>query len=226
MTNDAASASPKRLGRTLLVLLLALGAVLGGALVAGRWLERPAAPPATAAATIYPAARPLPAFELTAHDGSRFDAARLRGHWTLLMFGFTNCPDVCPTTLLELAAARRALADLPPDRVPQVVMVSVDPQRDTPTRLAGYVGHFDASFVGVTGTPAAIAALTAAVGVAVQPGAATDGGYSVDHSAAVFLVDPQAAVAALFPLPHVARTIAADYRLIVAASGPGAAGRG
>ena len=59
-----------------------------------------------------------------------------------------------------------------------------------------------------------------------QPGAATDGGYSVDHSATVFLVDPQAAVAALFPLPHVARTIAADYRLILAARGPGAAGRG
>ena len=226
MTNDAARAVPKRLGRTLFVLLLALGTVLAGALVAGRWLERRAAPPATTAAMIYPAARPLPAFELTAQDGARFDAASLRGRWTLLMFGFTSCPDLCPTTLLELAAARRALGDLPPERVPQVVMVSVDPQRDTPAQLAAYLAHFDASFVGVTGTPAMIAALTAAIGVAVQQGAATDGGYSVDHGAAVFLIDPQAAVAALFPLPHVARTIAADYRLILAARGPGAAGRG
>ena len=226
MTNDAARAVPQRLGRTPLVLLLALATLFAGTLAVQRWLEPGAAPPATAAAAVYAAARPLPPFELTAHDGSRFDAARLRGHWTPLFFGFTTCPDACPTTLLELAAVRRALADLPPALAPQVVMVSVDPQHDTPARLAAYLPHFDASFIGATGTPAAIAALTTGVGVAVQQGVAAAGSDTIEHGATVFLVDPQAAVAALFPLPHVARTIAADYRLIVAASRPAAAGRG
>ena len=226
MTSDAARALPKRRGPMLLVLLLVLGALLAGALAARRWYAPRALPPVTMVATLYPAARPLPPFELTAQDGSRFDASRLRGRWTLLFFGFTSCPDACPTTLLELAAVRRALADLPPAAAPQVVMISVDPERDTPARLAAFLAHFDPAFVGATGSTAAIAALAAGVGVAVQAGAATDGGYTVEHGATVFLVDPRVATVALFPLPHVARAIAADYRLIVAAERPAAAGRG
>ena len=226
MTSDAARALPKRRGPMLLVLLLVLGALLAGALAARRWYAPRALPPVTMVATLYPAARPLPPFELTAQDGSRFDASRLRGRWTLLFFGFTSCPDTCPTTLLELTGVRRALAGLPPALAPQVVMISVDPERDTPARLAAYLGHFDPAFIGATGSAAAIASLAADVGVAVQPGAATPGGYTVEHGATVFLVDPRAAVTALFPLPHVARAIAADYRLIVAEPRPAAAGRG
>jgi protein SCO1 len=203
--------------RTLLVLAACLVAALAGAYLARAWLAGRGAPPATEVAAVYAAPRPLPAFELLAHDGSRFDRARLLGRYTLVVFGFTNCPDVCPTTLLELAKTERLLADLPAARRPAVVMVSVDPGRDTPEVLGRYVPHFDPGFVGVTGPDAAIAVLAAALGAAYQKGAETDGSYAVDHTAALFLIDPEARLAAVFPAPHAAQAIAADYRRILAA---------
>jgi protein SCO1/2 len=142
----------------------------------------------------------------------------LRGQWTFLFFGFVNCPDICPTTLATLAAAREALADLPEAQRPTVTLVSVDPRRDTPEVLAHYVAHFDPSFSGITGSVEAINTLTSALGVAVIIGpAADDGSYAVDHSAAIFLVDPEGRIAALFGTPHEAGTIARDFRRIVAA---------
>ena len=194
--------------RTLAVLATGLVAAIAGALLARHWLARPGAPPATEAAAVYAEPRPLPAVELVAHDGSRFDRARLLGHYTLVLFGFTNCPDLCPTTLLALADVERRLQDLPP-------------ARDTPAVLGRYVPHFDPGFVGVTGDDAAIAALAQALGAAYQRGAVVDGSYSVDHTAALFLIDPAARLAAVFPTPHVAATIAADYRRILAAPGGG-----
>ena len=99
-----------------------------------------------------------------------------------------------------------------------MTLVSVDPGRDTPELLARYVAHFDPSFTGVTGSPKSIEVLTKALGVAVVIGPpAPDGSYAVDHSAAVFLVDPDGRVAALFGTPHEAGAIARDYRRIVAA---------
>lgn len=207
--------------RTLLVLAACLAAALAGAYLARSWLARSGAAPVTEAAAVYAAPRPLPDFELLAHDGSRFDRARLLGRYTLVFFGFTNCPDLCPTTLAELARAERLLADLPAARRPAVVMVSVDPGRDTPAVLGRYVPHFDPAFVGATGPDAAIAALAAALGAAYQKGAEVDGSYAVDHTAAVFLIDPEARLLAVFPAPHAAGTIAADYRRILAAAGRG-----
>lgn len=203
--------------RTLSVLAAALVAALAGAYLAHLWLRHAEPGPVTEAAAVYAAPRPLPAFELTADDGSRFDRARLLGRYTLVFFGFTNCPDLCPTTLAELARAERLLADLPAARRPQVVMVSVDPARDTPELLHRYVPHFDPAFVGLTGEDRAIGELARALGAAYQRGPVQDGSYAVDHTAALFLVDPQARLAAVFPTPHVAATIAADYRRIVAA---------
>ena len=168
-------------------------------------------------ALLFQEPRALPDFALVDQAGQAFGPARLRGRWTLLFFGFVNCPDICPTTLATLAAARRQLADLPAAEVPAVTLVSVDPGRDTPELLARYVAHFDPSFTGVTGSPQAIEVLTKALGVAVVIGPpAPDGSYAVDHSAAVFLVDPDGRVAALFGTPHEAGEIARDYRRIVA----------
>jgi protein SCO1/2 len=205
---------------------LAVGLVALAALAAGVWSARhlvgtAADVPRTEVAAVYRRPRPLPEFALTAHDGTPFDVARLRGHYTFMLFGYTNCPDVCPTTLLELARARRLLADLPAAALPSVVLVSVDPARDTPAQLAAYVPHFDPSFVGVTGSEAAIDAFALALGVAIERGTPKDGSYAVDHTAAVFLVDPLARVAAVFPTPHVATALAADYRAIRAAGSGG-----
>lgn len=205
------------MNRALVATLIAAG-ILAGAAAAQFVLRREAEPAPLERATIYGEPRALPALALVAQDGKDFRPTQLRGRWTFVFFGFVNCPDICPTTLAMLAAVRNSLADLPePDR-PGVVLVSVDPGRDTPSALARYVAHFDPSFVGVTGSQVAIDTLTRALGVAVIIGPADAGGnYSVDHTAAVFLVDPEARVAALFNTPHDAAAIARDYRRIVAA---------
>lgn len=189
--------------------------VLAGAISAYLFTRNPA-PPVLAQATLLDAPRALPAMNLLDQAGRPFGVDRLRGRWTLLFFGFTNCPDVCPTTLATLAAVRATLADLPPAQRPEVVLLSVDPARDTPAALGRYVTHFDPSFTGVTGEAAAIEALTRTLGVAVMIGApAPDGSYTVDHTAAIFLLDPDAAWVAVFGTPHSAPTIAGDYRRIV-----------
>ena len=162
--------------------------------------------------------RPLPDAALTRGGGARFGTASLAGHWTFLFFGFVNCPDICPTTLATLATVEKSLGDLPPAERPAVAFVSVDPARDTPEILTRYVAHFDPAFEGVTGSAAAIEAWARSLGVAVIIGPpAADGSYSVDHSAAIFLVDPESRVAALFGTPHEAGAIARDFRRILAA---------
>ncbi len=141
--------------------------------------------------------------------------ARLKHRWSLLFFGFTHCPDVCPTTLGMLAQTEKALANLPDERRPQIVLISVDPQRDTPQQLASYVKFFSPSFTGVTGTQDAIDDFARALGVPVAISPTDNGDYTVDHSAAIFLVDPDGAMRALFSTPHSPAIIADDYRRIV-----------
>jgi protein SCO1/2 len=202
------------MNRATLVAVVAISVLAG--VVTAYLLKREPPPVALLHATLFDTPRPMPAMQLIDHAGRQYVTERLRGRWTFLFFGFTNCPDICPTTLATLAAVRSALADLPaPDR-PEVVLVSVDPARDTPEVLARYVAHFDPSFAGVTGDAAAIEALAQQLGIAVVIGApGTDGTYTVDHTAAILLVDPDAAWTAVFGTPHRAETIAADYRAIV-----------
>jgi len=188
------------------------------AALAGMWLAREQPPERLELehATVFPAPRPLPDFTLTDHTGAPFGPQRLQGGWHVLFFGFTHCPDVCPSTLAALTSARRQLTDLPPAQRPGVVLVSVDPQRDTPERLAEYVAFFDPEFVGVTGDPAVLAELTRQLGVAVvvgEPDAA--GQYTIDHTGTLFLVDPQGRLAAIFGMPHTPDGIAHDYRQVL-----------
>jgi protein SCO1 len=173
--------------------------------------------PGLVRATVLTPARPLPEFELIDQDSASFTPKRLKDHWSLLFFGFASCPDVCPTTLAMLAQVEKSLADLPAQQRPQIVLVSVDPKRDTPDQLAAYVKFFSPSFTGVTGTPAAIDDFTRALGVPVAISPNDNGGYTVDHSAAIFLIDPSGSMRALLSTPHAADVIAADYRRIVAA---------
>ena len=168
-----------------------------------------------AKATLLTPPRPLPEFELIDQSGATFDRSRLKQHWSLLFFGFTHCPDVCPTTLGMLAKTGKELANLPQDRRPQVIFISVDPKRDTPEQLAPYVKFFDPSFTGVTGSQEAIDDFTRALGVPVAISPTGNGDYTVDHSAAIFLIDPNGAMRALFSTPHTPAVIAADYRRIV-----------
>ena len=164
--------------RLLLWLFVGLAAVLA----AGLWLraEQPAAgapEPVTIGAP----------FTLTASDGHRFSSASMAGTPYVLFFGFTNCPDVCPTTLARLAKLRRSLPK--GDTAFALLFVTVDPQRDTPAELARYAALFSTPIVALTGTPAEIAAVTKSFGIYSKRVAQPGGGYSVDHSAATLLFD-------------------------------------
>ena len=193
-------------------------ALVAGMLLASRLMNfKDGARPAVVKATVLTPPRPLPEIALIDQAGAEFDGSRLAGRWSLLFFGFTRCPDVCPQTLGVLAQVDKSLADLPAGARPQVILVSVDPQRDTPEQLASYVKFFAPSFTGVTGTQHAIDSFTRAMGVPVAIRPTENGDYTVDHSAAIFLLDPQGAMRALFSTPHDPKIIAGDYRRIVAA---------
>ncbi len=149
-------------------------------------------------------------FALIDHTGARVADEDLRGQWLLVFFGFTNCPDVCPTTLAEIAAARDMLgADAAKLRP---VLITVDPERDTPEALGEYVAAFDADAIGLTGSPEAVAA--AAKGFwayfrkARNPSAPD--GYSMDHTTYLYLIDPDGAYVDFYRYGIGADALAAD----------------
>lgn len=168
-----------------------------------------------AKATLIEPSRPLPEFSLLDHSGAAFDNRRLKDRWSLMFFGFTHCPDVCPTTLALLAQVEKKLAADKQAPLPQVLLVTVDPARDTPAQLASYVKFFSPTFTGITGQADAVAALTRAMGVPTARVDLPGGDYTVDHSAVIFVIDPHGAMRAVFSAPHAIDVIAADYNRIV-----------
>jgi protein SCO1/2 len=181
----------------------ALCAGLGGFWIAHQ-LDRGA--PQLASGTWLPRVKPVVDFELTDTNGHAFTRHDLAGAPTLVFFGFTHCPDVCPTTLLKLAQVRRraAIAGL------RVLFISVDPQRDTPSVLGQYVHAFDPQFQGLTGDAATIARLAANFGVAVNRVELPGGDYTMDHSAVVFALDDSAHIAAIFTPPFEVASLSGD----------------
>jgi protein SCO1/2 len=190
----------------------AIAATLILAALAGAWLGARTMPPTELQfGTRIDPPLPIPATRLVEQDGSSFDRSSLKGRWSLLFFGFTHCPGICPMTLTTLAQVRKQLVGLDEDELPQVVLVSVDPERDTPARMADYVAKFDSSFMGVTGTPSAIDEFTGALGIAHKKIGAMGDDYMVDHTAAIVMLDPQGRRIAVFSPPFTAEHLAADY---------------
>jgi protein SCO1/2 len=187
-----------------------LGAIAVLAAIGGFWLAREldSSGVVLASGTWLPGPRNIGTLSLTDHNGKPFNESNLRGKPTLVFFGFTHCPDVCPTTLAQLAQVKKAAA------IPnlQVLLVSVDPARDTPESLEKYVHAFDPEFIGVTGAEKAITATTKAFGVAVAKVDLPGGNYTVDHSAAVFLLNDQGGIVAVFTPPFDTRLFAEDLK--------------
>ena len=183
-----------------LLALIAAAAVVGGVVFV---LQPRSDDPPEIAGFVYPEPRTIAPFSLSAHDGKPFDLESLKGKWSFVYFGYTYCPDVCPTTLAELARARKLLDEAGLDGGTRYVFVSVDPQRDTPQRLAQYVAFFDGKFTGVTGSDDALTGLTRQVGVAYAfPEGKKVDRYAVDHSSVVVLFDPDARLHAVFTPPQ------------------------
>lgn len=182
-------------------------------------LWRPKPPPVVlASGTLLAPAKTLADFSLIDNHGRSFGEQNLRGHWSLLFFGYTNCPDYCPTTLMTLAALEKQLRAAKTAPPPQVVFVSVDAKRDTPARLDRFVPNFDPEFIGLTApSQPDIEALAKKWGVAVKIQYAANGNYIVDHSAVLFVIDPAGRLAAVLTGPFTVDALRDDYQRIVTA---------
>jgi protein SCO1/2 len=202
-------------GKTLFSSLLRpiIPALLGSLLLAGC---SPPEPPALQQATLLPTPKAVTAFRLSDQSGQPFTLDNLKGRWTLAFFGYTHCPDVCPTSMAVLGQVRRDLEKRPgTTELPQVVFFSVDPERDTPELLSRFVPYFHDSFIGVTGDAQEILKLTRQLGIIygkVEGSGAGD--YLVDHSAAIILFDPQGMFRALFGMPHQPHHMVSDFQAI------------
>jgi protein SCO1/2 len=191
--------------RILMILVVAIAAVTGfwlahrldhsiPVLSSGTWLPRPRDPGE---------------FSLLDQNSAQFTAARLKGAPTLVYFGYTHCPDVCPVTLLQLAQVVKTGV------VPglRVIFISVDPARDTPPQLAQYVHAFDPDFIGLTGSAAMLQTVAQRFGVAYQRVDLPGGDYSMDHSSTIFLMDARGHNVAVFNAPYDVKSLTQDLRL-------------
>jgi protein SCO1/2 len=206
--------------RNLAILFSGLLAFAAGVVI---WLQL-AAPPAlqpagkieTKSATLLPQLKSLQPFSLKDQHGRTFANQDLLGQWTFLNFGYTHCPDICPTTLAMLKHMDELLQPVKESTPYQIAFVSVDPERDTQQRLAEYINYFEPSFLGIRGSDDELRRLTQPLGilyakVAMEKSAM---GYVMDHSAAIILVDPQGRYHALFSQPHDSGIMAQDFLMI------------
>jgi protein SCO1/2 len=201
-------------------IILRGGAVLVAviALATGYWvsdylLGRPP-DPSGLHATVLSQPRDIHPFTLVDHTGKTFDNRSLMGHWTFIFFGYTHCPDVCPTTLSVLNSVARKVGDR--KNQTQFVFISIDPGRDTPEKLRQFVSYFNGSFIGVTGPDDKINALTRQLGVIYARSGENswENNYLMDHSASVLLFDPAGRFHAVFTPPLDATGMANDFNSI------------
>ncbi|WP_122574166.1 SCO family protein [Pseudomonas viridiflava] len=138
---------------------------------------------------LLPQSRSLPSLSMNDQNGAPVAVDELKGQWTLVFFGYTYCPDICPTTLAQLRDIR---TKLPPETVDnmRVVLVSVDPNRDTPQQLKQYLGYFDPRYIGLTAPVADIQKLASALSIPFIPADTSKPGYTVDHSGNLALIGP------------------------------------
>jgi protein SCO1/2 len=169
--------------------------------------------------TVLAEPRDIQPFMLIDHTGKNFDNRSLQGRWSFIFFGYTHCPDVCPTTLSVLNSVAHKLEGL--ENQVQFVFISIDPERDTPEKLGQFVSYFNGTFIGATGTSETINALTRQLGVIYTRVAETSGSdnsgkdnYLMDHSASVFLFDPAGRFHAVFTPPLNATDMASDFKLL------------
>jgi protein SCO1/2 len=196
------------------VAAVAVAAALAGVYVA-RMLSLPAVP-SLESGTSFPRPRPLEGFTLVDTHGAPTPVAALRGHPTLVFFGFTHCPDVCPTTLALLASVQKQVAQ--PGL--KVALISVDPERDNPEQLGRYIASFGGDLIGLTGTAPEIVKTMKSFGVAASRVDLPGGSYTMDHSATIFALDKGARIVAVFTPPFNGAALARDVaRLAPALSG-------
>ncbi len=199
--------------RKILAIAFVVTGITGGAVFMHLAMQEPRSLPQHATVLRDPVT--LPQFSLSDHNGAPFGNESLRGRWSLMFFGFSNCPDICPATLTQLAIARNRVLHANGGEFPEIILVSVDPQRDSPEVMAAYVANFGEGITGVTGALEEIRKLTATLGVYFHRTAGGDGHQSVEHSAAVMLINKSGDMSALFGAPHAIDDFVNDVPLIM-----------
>lgn len=161
---------------------------------------------------LYDKPRPISEFALTDEQGNRVDQSMLRGQWTLAFLGFTNCPDICPTTMATLSKAENRISDRATD--PQFLMISADPERDTPEVLSGYVTFFGDDFRGITGDIETLRDLASDLNATFSHSTDAEGNPVVKHSAHLSIISPNGRFAGLIQKPFDADTVATTYEAL------------
>lgn len=157
---------------------------------------------------LWPPGKPLSDFTLRTQHGDKFDIGNLRGHWSWMFFGYTDCPDICPTTLHTLNRIADKMAG---QQEAQFIFVSIDPDHDSPERMQSYLRTVAPKLIGLSGSADQAAGLARELGIAHQ-NAANSGG--IEHTAAILLLDPQARRVAVFTPPHDAEALIRRYEAI------------
>ena len=195
----------------LLVVILVFGLVVGRQMLSSD--EQNAAPPELSDINtyVYEKSRPLSDFELVNEQGEPVTGDSLKGHWTFAFVGYTNCPDICPATLAELRQTDKLLGDELPQ--PWYLLVSADPEHDTPEKLREYLAFFGEDFHGLTGDLETLRALAKNLG-AVFMHREVDDRLLVDHSGHLALLNPDGEMIALMQPPHKPEQLARAFREI------------
>ena len=196
-----------------LILVAALAA--GGGLWLGGRMLGAASAPKLENAVLYPQARDVPDFRLAQANGKPLTLQDWRGHWTVAYFGYTSCPDVCPTTLAALKQTWKELQQRGLAQQVQIDFISVDPERDTPEALGKYVAFFSPDFIAATGADDELTRLTRALGLVYSRGKDAKGNVEVDHSGSAVILDPQAHLVGMFRPPFSAPAIAGDLATLI-----------
>lgn len=186
--------------------------------LAATWAAGAFPRPYTFHGTQFDPPRPIADFTLTNQDGQPVRLSDYRGKLVVLFFGYTHCPDVCPTTLARLNQVMRALGD--EGGAVQVLFISVDPERDTPAVLKQFLSHFNPAFTGLTGQAEQVRAVTQAFGVYVQKeevGSAA--GYLVTHTARIYAIDLQGRLVLAYPADAQVQDLVADLKHLLLREG-------
>ena len=204
--------------RTVAILLAIIGLMLG--LVVSHYMHRTSKMDSTRFhGTWLDEPREVAAFDLIGTEGP-FNHANLQHRWTMMFFGFTTCQSICPTTMVELAKMTQLLEKQGVTPLPQVVLVSLDPERDTGKKLHQYVTAFHPQFLGARGENLeAVKAMANEMGVAYTkvalPGDKDKQHYNIEHTGTLMLFNPEGKLCAFFTMPHHAKLLAKDYLLAI-----------
>lgn len=196
----------------LLMVILVFGLAIGRQMFLADSREPTPAPELSAInAYVYDEPRPLPDFQLTNENGSSFTPEDLKGRWTFAFVGYTNCPDICPAAMASLRKTDSLLPVSLPQ--PEYLLITADPEHDTPERLREYLGFFGENFRGATGELSELRNLAKSLG-AVFVQREVEGDLLVDHSGHFVLINPEGEMAAILQPPHSPQDIASAFRQI------------